>query len=309
MINAIALLVGLSLLLGGCVSNPRKDHSNVSIDIAPDKKSVVFSAHGTNDWDLFVLDLETKKARLLLSLSGNELSPHVSPDDKKVLFALTTLDYKSSAIHELELATNKVTKIADNGPYYDSDPTYGANTSEIYFNRAHRRRPYSMGGYVWDQWDLYKAVKDKPTRLTQALYYQLYKPSVNATSGDVFFSADKDKKTSINRLDQKGTLSIYRETGSWSATARIAKSVVYINDHNKDFNFEIYLTSGKGNDQKLTNLKSYLKHACMSDDGTLIFFLSELNRDNRVDLYSIQPDGQNLTKIVDSTFFDDPLKI
>ncbi len=302
--NAIASLVGLSLLLGGCVSNPRKDHSNVSIDIAPGKKSIVFSAHGTNDWDLFVLDLETKKARLLLSLSGNELSPHFSPDGKKVLFALTTLDYKSSAIHELELATNKVTKISDNGPYYDTNPIYGANTSEIYFTRAHRRRPYSMGGYVWDQWDVCRIAYGRYLRITNESFYQLYKPSFDANTGDVFFSAHQDD-VKIYRLHQDSELSVYRNEGSWCVHPRLAGSAIYVNDHNQDYNYELYHATSNGKDQKLTNMKSYLVKPCTSHDGKDIFFLS--NQSRRADLYTIKSDGTQLTKIVGSAFFDSPL--
>ena len=276
------------------------------MDLSPDKKTIVFSAFGKYDSDLFLLDLATRRARLLSALRGNELTPHFSPDGKKIAFALTNLEYKSSAIHEIELATGKVTKILDNGPYFDYHPMYGKEGSELFFNRAHRRRPYSFGGYVWDQWDLYKVRSGTATRLTESLYYQLYKSSFNATTGDVFFSVSVDKETPIYRLDTRGTLLVYRKRGSWGVTPRVSGGPIYINDHNQDFDYELYLATDSG-DKKLTNMKSYLRDPCVSHDGRDIFFLSDLHRSHRYDLYTVKSDGTQLTKIVGSEFFDNPL--
>jgi Tol biopolymer transport system component len=300
-------LLLLALGLTGCIGNPRKDHRTVSFDISPDKKSIVFCAFGKSDSDLFLLDIATRRATVLTALRGNELTPHFSPDGKKVAFALTDTEYKSSAIYEVELASGKIAKILDNGPYFDYHPFYGKDNTEIYFNRAHRRRPYSMGGYVWDQWDLYKVQSGNATRLTNSLYYQLYPGSYSAATGDVYFSA-YTKAERVYRLDSQGTVTLYREEGAWGITPRDAGSPIYIDDYQKDYDFEIYRAgNSKADDVKLTNLKSYLLDPRISHDGQDIYFLSELQRNRRYDLYTIKSDGTKLTKIVGAEFFDNPI--
>lgn len=297
--------------LTGCSPNRKGDQSHVRIDISPNKKLLVFNAYGKKNIDLFLLDLETGKTRLISELNGNKFDPKFSDDSKRILFSMATHNYTSSSIHELALTDGKTIKIVDSGNFFDSKPIYSKKNGEIYFNRAHRRLKSSLGGYVWDHWDVYKTNIGNISRITQSLFYQLFNVNIDNISDDLFFSAKEagsKNKNKIYQLDKYRNIKTYRDYGYYYVKARGAKNSVYVRDENKDYNFEIFSCSDNSNDVKITNLKSYLSELSISNDGESIYFLSQMNRDKRFDLYSVHVDGTNLKKLANSDYFDNPIK-
>ena len=310
----MGLLITLIILfsLCGCSIRNKNDQSNISIDISPDKKLIVFNAFGNNGLDLYLLDLTTKKSRLISSLEGDELTPMFSHDGRKIIFSLTPVNRTYSEIYEFDIVNSRlklITSDSKNLLVFDSRPIYGKNDDEIYFFRAARRRRYSFGGYVWDHWDLYKSKNQQVSRISHNLFYQLYTPNYNKISDEIFFSAfnTDNKTTDVYKIKNNGDLSLYKKNCYYYTSSKMSDKSVYIRDNDGDYDFEVYSDLKNSNDIKLTELKSYTMELSISNDGNDVYFLSSINRDKRYDLYRVKYYSKHVEKIVGSNFFDNPL--
>ncbi len=74
----------------------------------------------------------------------------------------------------------------------DSSPAYSRDGKRIAFARAHRLRRYSMGGFIWDDYDIYVTNADgsDPRRLTAMKFSNANSPHFTADGGSVIFAGN-----------------------------------------------------------------------------------------------------------------------
>ena len=135
----------------GCSGNS-VEHGTVGFDVSPDGKEIVFPSP---DGDLFILNLESQKVRRLTDTDSEETSPAFSPDGATVVYAAKPKTAKGSMIFSIAPDGANVKQLTDDPEASDVRPAYSRDGSRIVFARAHRHRPYSMGGWTWDDWDVY----------------------------------------------------------------------------------------------------------------------------------------------------------
>src|SRR5262249_84084 len=168
------------------------EHGNVSFDISPDGSQIVFSAA---DGDIYTLNLGTMKVTPLINTPFEESSPSYSPDGKKVAYSQSDAKNNYSSIYLLDLATRETTCLTGDQKSYDTGPSFSADGKQIAFSRAHRHRPYSMGGWTWDDWDIcvINADGSKLKRISQSKYYGAKTPRFVDKGGSILFTADANR--------------------------------------------------------------------------------------------------------------------
>ena len=82
------LIGGLLVVLSACRSGApqAQQFRDLSFDIAPTGDKIIFTGKGKGNWNLYFLDLTTKKVTLLAETDQWERHPQFSPDGKFILY-------------------------------------------------------------------------------------------------------------------------------------------------------------------------------------------------------------------------------
>jgi len=143
LLKSVVRAFATALLLSGCGS--QVEHGNVSFDVAPDGQQIVFSSA---DGDIYSLDLKTLRVRQLTQTEITATDPTFSPDMSSIAYAADTKGTKGMHIFVRSLDGRRVRQLTDDPNVSDRSPSYSPDGAQIAFARAHRYRPYSMGGKV-----------------------------------------------------------------------------------------------------------------------------------------------------------------
>jgi Tol biopolymer transport system component len=89
-----------------------------------------------------------------------------------VIYAATK-DRPESHLHKISVVGTGGKQLTRDAGTFDRHPTYSRDGAKVAFARAHRHRPYSMGGWTWDDWDIYVMDADGGNvgRLSTNKYY------------------------------------------------------------------------------------------------------------------------------------------
>jgi Tol biopolymer transport system component len=278
-LGILAVTAILGLAVNAMVNSPAKvDHTNVCIDVSPDGKTILFSSA---DGDLFLFDLATKTASRLTETDEIESFPSYSPDGKKIVFSAAKPHPAPYRIVEMDLAS-RTTKSLTN-PTAESDilPRYTPDGKEIVFARAYRLRPYSMGGWTWDQWDIHKLAADGSgvTRLTHQEFYELSRIAPLQDGSMVFsaiFSDNSEKtKTQLCKLVPGASIEIMSPSkGDDVMTSPDEKSLTFISDREKPFWYGVFIGDQVRSRNLIGNQARYNRNPDFFPDGTRIAFLA-----------------------------------
>src|SRR5258708_20784203 len=98
----------------------------------------------------------------------------------------------------MDLQSRQSTRLTAGQNSFDSQPSYSYDGSMITFVGAHRHRPYSMGGWTWDDYDVYmmQANGKNPTRVTTRKYYGVSSPRFVDGGKKIIYSADVNRAAS-----------------------------------------------------------------------------------------------------------------
>jgi len=333
-----ALVVGLSALLmlalAGCdkgTSSSVAQPANVTFDISPDGKQIAFSSEAG---DLFLLELSTQRVSQLTESATLETAPSFAPDGKSIVYCCAEPDRQAGHLFRISLDGAHCQQLTTESGVFDSIPTYSSDGRQIAFARAHRHRPYSMGGWTWDDWDVYRMDADggDVTRLTHSNYYGIGGIALPASGDSILFSAENNRATSdlqtnVFEVATGGTTppkpavrqpSTPNKCATWASDPNCSRGdekIVCISDRGAPYAYDLVVIDGKSGDAtslNATSVSRYNQHPVFAPDSRRIFFLAAraYNRQSRpiFSLWSIDVDGKNAKEIAGSQLFTDPMK-
>jgi Tol biopolymer transport system component len=296
-----------------------REHSDISFEVSPDGSQIVFPAAGVGGRDLYLMDLGSKRVRLVAQTKYYEQTPAFSPDGRWIIYAAGNSPQAPSHIFTCSRDGTQIKQITTGQSTYDRAPSFSRDGSQIVFARAHQHRTYSMGGFTWDDWDVYvmKADGTQLRRITQGDYYQIFPPRFSADDRAIVFAATPVAfgrvATDVYFADSRSAQPARQLTSdghSYSATSfPDGKLILFISDRGSPFDYDIYRMDTDGsNTLQITQNKSYNTNPVPKGNGKEILFLSSPNRDNRYELWQVAIDGGNLRKIAGPDLFDAPLR-
>jgi Tol biopolymer transport system component len=327
MIRYIIVIVAAAFpLIAGCPSgkNANVEHGNVSIDLSPDGTSVVFSSA---DGDLYIFDLTKKTASRLTGTIRIESYPSFSPDGNRIVFSASNGNTKPYHICLLDLSTLKVEQLTSGEGTSDILPRFRPDGRQIVFARAYRHRPYSLGGWTWDQWDACEISDDGNgfLRLTNDSYYQMYRIVPRSDRSIIYaadllgvddapraalFSADSSGKTQrlIPSKSEQNS-----DVHAWASDPMIAPdetTLTFCSDRQQRFWYDVCITDAENRHKFLVGNRSrYNRYPDFFPDGKRIVFLAgtEFNAGSRAlySLWEVSLDGS--TRVIEtSDLFTNP---
>jgi hypothetical protein len=171
-------------MVANTVSKLSEPQLQSAFDISPDGRKVVFVGNGNGGQDLYILNLADKHVTCVCNTSDFELQPRFSPNGRKIVFAAGPPDFNSpSHIYSCNLDGSNRKLLTDNPQAYDDYPvSLNPNATEVAFARSSSRRPYSFGGHISTDWDIWtlNATTCKERQITHGDYYMIF--SLDSTS-------------------------------------------------------------------------------------------------------------------------------
>ncbi len=321
------LALSLAPLLAGCsaLGISQTEHGLVAFDLSPDGKRIVFSAA---DADLYLLDLNKSLVTRLTNTEILETAPVFAPDGKTVAYSAGTGGKSADHIFTLDLTTLKTVQLTSGTSTSDASPAYSADGTRLVFARAHRIRPYSMGGWTADQYDACIVSKNggKVQRISNANYYGQSRPQF-LDKNNLIYGASGDYPDSANYLMTANittgkTIIITPKSsandnylGSDADVSPDGKNLVFVSDRIESYSYDLFtMNSGGGKATSLgaAKVSGYNQNPVWTPDGKNILFLAgtSSNAGSRpiFDLWQIGADGKNSRRIASRALFDAPMK-
>ncbi|MDR3691001.1 MAG: hypothetical protein P4L46_16600 [Fimbriimonas sp.] len=328
-------VVGLGIFLSAAttvlglfgIGGNQIEHANVAFDLKPDGSGIVFSSANGG---LFTYDFLTKKATELNRSKEILTAPKYSPDGKSIVYVAWNPTDRRGEICEEPAAGGKAVRLTHGSGTSDSEPAFSPDGKQIVFIRAARYRAYSMGGMVWDDFDicLLDVASGNVTTLTHEKYYSASSPTFTDGGRAIVYSASahgESAQTSAFSISV-GSGSVptaimprtgsSQQIGSWVsdiASLSDGNRLVFISDRAEPFAYDIYTSDSNGKNPKalgFTSISHYNRAPIFAKDGKSIYVLAgtESNAHSRpiFSFYQVDLSGR-ATPICDSGLFTDPL--
>jgi Tol biopolymer transport system component len=325
------MLVG-ALIVSGAVgvatSGDDVEHGNVAFDVARDGKSVVFS---DADGDLYLLHLDTKRVARLTKTQSAESSPAFSPDGESIVYSEVRKEDEGSCLRIRTLDDKPAQKLTDDAKVSDNMPSFSPDGKDVAFVRAQRHRPYSMGGWIWDNHDVYVMSRDgtKLRRLTSHDYYQAGNPHFIKNDKALVYAAKgdyPDSRTYLLSVPTDGSQPPKRLTTppnpggdfvawcSGPSVSRDGKRLTFISDRDRAFRYDVFIMGADGSNARslaVTKVSRYNQNPVFLPGGSGVMFLAarDFNRSSRpiFELWQADVEGKAVHMVADSGLFTDPM--
>lgn len=328
---AVAIFVPVGVALAGSRPDDMSDveHGNVAFDVSPEGRHVVFSSA---DGDLHMLDLTTSAVRQLTQTDTRELSPRFSPDGSQIVYVAHEKDAKSSHIFVRSLDGEHSRQLTDTPDVSDGSPSFSSDGQWIAISRAHKHRAYSMGGWTWNDWDVYIVSADgiQSRRITEQKYYQMGGPTFSKDGKTIiYYVMDRGvaESTTILEVDANGDNAPRVLTppdpngergGGWASEPALSPDgsrIAFVSDRAKPFHYDIFIMNRDGTvpvPLGITTVSRYNQQPVFTPDGKSVMFLAgtEFNAGSRAifSLWQVGADGKDPRRLADSGLFTKPME-
>jgi len=326
------ITAAICLELAGCPGGDATDNAHVAFDVSPSGENIVFSSA---DGDLFLFDTKSKHVCQLTRTATQETDPVFSPSGTHIAYSATDAGKHGSWIYLLRLSNLETEQLTTHHGVNDVMPSYSSDGSKIVFARAHRRRPYSLGGWTWDDWDVYVIDSDGTNihRVTNEKYYALSSPKFTGDAESIVYSCDANRQSdevcmAIFKVAVEGvqlpralTMDARKEKdhvalGIDPDMSRDGTKIVFVSDRKEPFFYDVYVMNEDGTNPTPLNVLSvsrYNQKPRFSRNGNSVFFLAgtEWNANARplFSLWEVDADGSNHRCVASQEFFGDPMRL
>lgn len=304
------------------------EHFNVAFAVSPDGQQIAFSAA---DGDLYLLALDAQRVSRLTKTDVTESSPKFSPDGKALVYAATVQGREGSWIFLRTLDGKQVRQLTDDAGVSDAAPSFSPDGVQVAFTRAYRHRPYSMGGWTWDNYDVCVINRDGTglRRVTSHNYYQAGSPCFADGGQTLVFCAEGDgpgAQMSLFSVRADGSQEpkpltapppLGANCGAWGSgpSASIdGKLITFVSDRASPYRYDIYVMTRAGTGVRqlgMSAVSRYNQQPVFMPDGKSIMFLAgtEANASSRpiFSLWKAGVDGGEPTRVAESKLFTDPI--
>lgn len=314
----LMILAVSAILVSGCVGASDESSGSgfgrpekVEIGVSP-QGLVVFSGAGTGDRDLYLLNMVSNRVSRLTKSTNYEATPAFSPDGKSVVYVAASTPTDATHIYVMSASGGTPIQLTSDPKAADCYPRFSSDGSKIVFSRAHRMRPYSMGGYIWDNWDIYVIDSNgkNPRRITNKSYQVVYSPVFCNKDKSIVYSIDQNNSNSIMSVDiTKASPAPKTITSGWGPDCLMNSGLLtFIDDKRTKYDYEVWTSSIDGKQRKqVTNLRSYTEYPLFIDKGQQIIFLLNPSVSGYPELWKVGRNGQNAKKVAGGNLFADPM--
>ncbi len=323
----LSVLVFLFLALSiGCpfAATNTIEHDNVSFDVSPDGETIVFS---DADGDLWLYAFIDRKLTRLTESKELESWPSFSPDGKSIVFVKGNAEEHGISVHHMTIDGRTLRRVTGTDQCSDSHPAFSPDGNTIAFSRSHLRRRYSLGGWTWDNWDVYTIDIDGSglRRQTNGNHYGVGGVAFSANAKEIYFTADESRNPdsketlfTITLHDSSVVATKPDKSGdyyAWCSEVNINKKgeMAFISDRNSPFHYDIVFAGLDGQQEPLgvTTVSRYNQNPVVTNDGRIIFLAGTAwNSGNRpiFSLWSVNVDGTSPKQLAGSDLFTRPLQ-
>jgi Tol biopolymer transport system component len=328
--NLRRVMIVAMVCLNGCFASKGEqiEHDNVAFAVSPDGQNIVFSAA---DGDLYSLSVEGQRVTRLTKTESRESSPSFSPDGKEIIYSSNIKGREGTCIFLRTLDGKQTRQLTDNPDVADALSSFSPDGKRIAFTRAYRHRPYSMGGWTWDHFDVCVMNRDGSNlrRVTAHNYYQLGRPSFIEADKTLLFAVQGEEAGALTDLylapsdgSQEPKLLTTpppagTKAGAWASGQSVSadgRLIAFVSDRLRSYNYDICLMSIGGADVRslgVTTVSRYNQQPTFMPDGKSIMFLAgtENNASSRpiFSLWTVGIDGSKPVRIAESKLFTDPI--
>jgi Tol biopolymer transport system component len=122
--------------------------------------------------------------------------PWISPDGRSIAYASAAPDEQGSYIYVMDRDGHNQRQITFGEKLNCISPSYSPDGRKIVFACAARRRPYSTGGKIWDDWDIWEMNADGSSlrQLTAQRFYLVDPPYFSPVGNSVLFAAETESQ-------------------------------------------------------------------------------------------------------------------
>ncbi|GIV07719.1 MAG: hypothetical protein KatS3mg017_0921 [Fimbriimonadales bacterium] len=325
----------IAVLLSGChlSKSSQIDGRIVSFDVDPRGSRIVFVGAGKGITDLYLLDIPTKTVKRLTQSDLEEREPVFSPDGRYVVFSAGKPSQEQTAAWHLfvmDVNTKKIKQLTS-GNSADSPCWFTTEGKYLVFTRSEKSRPYSMGGQIWVQGNVYisefmgmekglSALQKLPLR------YCAGKPRLDGimVTDGVLVSpfppgslVEFNLNTWLKKRNGQTRQTALTQAISEKFGAEIYDSCWVQNDSqlvfiasNADYHYEVWTVHAQGTGlRQLTNLRTYIEDLRIPIVGEHCYFL-KLERNGRwmkKGIWRASLKDGTVEQVADSKLFDAPL--
>jgi Tol biopolymer transport system component len=264
-----------------------------------------------------------------MTLLNDVYVAELSPDGRRFVFSRATKDKTASHIYVSNTDGTQARQLT-NSQSSDSQPSWSPDGKRIIFVRAARFRPYSMGGMVWDNMDLWTVGADGSgeVRVTASNFYQAGSPHFSPHKHQVVFWAYRDapsdapagepgtSEIAVGDLDRDGRLAVLK----WMSRTAGPDGSEYFAAENRDpsfspdgstiafisnrvgnvspYDYEVWLTdTAFSRTVELTHLHTILASPTFTPDGQYILATGGINSEGKTPLWRMKPDGSDIRQL------------
>ena len=242
--------------------------------------------------------------------------PWVSPDGRSIVYISTSWSDAGSHVCVMDMQGRNSHQLTF-GNCADSAPSYSRDGNKIIFMRAARHRPYSMGGMIWDDWDVWDMNTDGSSlrQLTFSRFYGIDPPYFSPNGKHILFAATFNDGRSPKLLNCLLTCDILDNgaatkpnvvpiplfTKDWAYDSQPSYSpdgstIAFCSRRSRRpfYGYEIWTTGIDGtNLRQITHAGSLIEHPIFSPDGNFIYYWEPMGG-----LWRRDADGSNPKELV-----------
>ncbi len=298
--------------------------ADLTFSISSKKDQIVYPINCILHSDIYRFCLSTHHAELIIKSAIFKRTPALSPNGKWVVYAANTPN-KPAHIFICSVNGKIVKPLAVSISATDWYPSFSTDGSQIVFVRGTLYRPYSIGGYKWDKWDVYTMRTDGThvRRITFQNYYNAYSPKFSPDNRTIVFAAvGQDSRalgdvfaidTNGKRLPRQLTHSVGAGSSYDPSYSPDGRNIVFVSAPVKysakrpdlgDYSDpELYLMKADGSHKtQIIQMNFNVRNPVFTNNGKHIIFLANPRNEGHFGLYQVNVYGGNLKQIATSRF-------